>query len=170
MDDSTSALTVAGAFTSLREPVRRYLRTLGIVSGEEEELVQETFLRLCNRTPRAGVAENLRAWVFRVAQNLARDHHRRKVRSRVEPLEARSAFVDPRRTPEQEVLEQERVSGLQDALARLPEQQRHCLRLRAQGLRYREISAAVGAPVSTVAEWVQQGLTSLLEELNGHGR
>ena len=161
---------VDSSFIALREPVRRYLRALRIAVGEEEELVQETFLRLHTRPPNPIVPEKVRAWVFRVAQNLARDHYRRKLRSRIEPLESGRLLADPRRTPEQEVIEQERVDGLRTAVARLPEQQRNCLRLRARGMRYREIAAAVDAPASTVAEWIQQGLASLREGQNGHAR
>jgi len=37
-------------------------------------------------------------------------------------------------------------------------------------MRYREIAVEIGAPVSTVAEWIHQGLASLREGHNGHSR
>jgi len=149
---------LAEAFQELRAPLLRYLHSLGV--SEAEELVQETFLRLCQRAAEAPDAGNLRAWVFRVAHNLARDQQRERVRRPQEPL---VAVADGRRNPEAEFLARERELRLRAALARLPECQQHALHLRAEGLRYREIAEVLGAPVSTVAGWVQQALSSLVE-------
>ncbi len=153
---------VAEAFTELREPLGRYLLTLGLNRAEAEEVVQETFLRLCRRQRAKDAQSNLRGWVFRVAHNLARDEHRRRRRRPVEPLDEVSR--DPGATPEQQVLADEKAVRLMAALNRLPAAQRECLHLRAEGLRYREIAEVVGAAVSTVAEWVQQGLKTLVKE------
>ena len=59
----------------------------------------------------------------------------------------------------------EQDARLKAALARLPEQQRQCLHLRAEGLRYREMAEVLGVGTSTVAEWVQKGLKQLERDL-----
>lgn len=153
---------VAEAFTELREPLGRYLLTLGMNRPEAEEVVQETFLRLCRHQAAKGAQPNLRGWIFRVAHNLARDEYRRRRRRPAEPLEEVSR--DPGASPEQQAIADERAVRLMAALNRLPERQRECLHLRAEGLRYREIAEVLGAGVSTVAEWVQQGLKTLVKE------
>jgi RNA polymerase sigma-70 factor (ECF subfamily) len=159
---------MAEAFTELREPMVRYLLALGLARAEADEVVQETFLRLCQHVAANGPQPNLRGWVFRVAHNLARDEHRRRRRRPAEPLEdARGnphVSRDPRATPEQQVIADESAIRLLAAISRLPTRQRECLHLRAEGLRYREIAEVLGAGVSTVAEWVQQALKTLVRE------
>jgi len=152
---------LAEAFTELREPVSRYLLALGLAPPEAEEVVQETFLRLCQHLDANGSQGNLRGWVFRVAHNLARDEYRRKQRRPAEPLDVESASGD---TPEQLLLALERTRRLEAAMSRLPVHQQECLHLRAEGLRYREIAEVLNAAVSTVADWVQQALKTLAKE------
>jgi RNA polymerase sigma-70 factor (ECF subfamily) len=72
--------------------------------------------------------------------------------------------------PEQQAMARQRTLRLQAALARLPVRQQECLHLRAEGLRYREIAEVLGAGVSTVAEWVQQGLKTLVKECDENQR
>jgi RNA polymerase sigma-70 factor, ECF subfamily len=159
---------LAETFTELREPICRYLLALGLPPAEAEEVVQETFLRLCQHLADHGSRSNVRGWLFRVAHNLARDEHRRKQRRPSEPLvdahESSTTGQHARSTPEQELIAREQVRRLEAALAQLPANQRHCLHLRAEGLKYREIAEVLGAGVSTVAEWVQQALKSLGKE------
>jgi len=156
---------LAEAFTELREPVCRYLLALGLKPAEAEEVVQETFLRLCRHLDSQGPQDNLRGWIFRVAHNLARDEHRRQRRQPSESLDDGHSSADPQATPEQSLIARERDRRLGNALARLPAHQQECLHLRAEGLRYREIAEVLGAGVSTVAEWVQDALKKLGKEL-----
>jgi RNA polymerase sigma factor (sigma-70 family) len=119
-----AAQSLGEIFMELREPVWRYLLALGLAASEAEEVVQETFLRLCQHLASNGKQANLRGWVFRVAHNLARDEHRRRQRRPSEPLagvEANGrAYTDSLATPEQQVIDQERVVRLKAALERLP--------------------------------------------------
>src|SRR5690349_6827475 len=121
----TARQNVAQAFTELREPVCRYLLALGLGPNEAEEVVQETFLRLCQHVEANGPQANLRGWIFRVAHNLARDEYRRRQRQPWEPLEDGNirANADPGVTPEQKLIAQERTRRLVAALARLPAHQ-----------------------------------------------
>src|SRR5690242_9362987 len=152
-------------FTELREPVCRYLLALGLMPSEAEEIVQETFLRLCQHVDTQGPQTNLRGWIFRVANNLARDEHRRRRRRPAETMDDSSDTRDPQSTPEEDLLARERTMRLSKAMARLPQHQQECLHLRAEGLRYREIAEVLGAGVSTVAEWVQHALKTLEKEM-----
>jgi RNA polymerase sigma-70 factor, ECF subfamily len=109
--------------------------------------------------------------------NLARDEQRRHKRRPTEALQdehdvltfdskvGRAELNDLRPTPEQRLLEREKDARLKAALKRLPEGQRHCLHLRAQGLKYREIGEVLDVGTSTVAEWIQKGLKQLERDL-----
>lgn len=186
--DTAKQADVAGTaglrelFLELRVPICRYLISLGLDKAEAEDAAQESFLRLCQRgfggshpvaqeqNPRGnGGAQNIRGWMFRVAHNLARDEQRRRKRRPAEQLEDDQGLVieqkETRQTPEEHLLERERDARLQWALAKLPEEQRQCLHLRAEGLKYREISEVLDTSISTVAEWVQKGLKQLERDL-----
>ena len=119
-------------FQDLREPLGRYLASLGVRQPEIEEIVQEAFLRLhrhlSNGQGRAGSAsQNLGGWVFRVAQNLVRDRqrgwHGRHVDSIEDRPEAALASA-PGATPEERVLHLEKVRLLRAGLEALPDQHR----------------------------------------------
>lgn len=163
---------VALLFTELRRPLFRYLLSLSLTPHEAEDAVQETFLRLCEQFA-SGICVNLRAWVFRVAHNLAFDEHRRRLRQQpatknVPGPDESEAFqphpADSRATPEEHAIEQQRLRRLERAMRKLPHQ-RFCLHLRAEGLRYREIAEVLGVGTSTVADWVQDGLQRLGKDL-----
>jgi RNA polymerase sigma-70 factor (ECF subfamily) len=156
-------------FLELRTPICRYLISLGLDRNEAEDAAQESFLRLCQRGIKNDAGENVRGWMFRVAHNLARDEQRRRKRRPAEQLEDGEGFVveqkETRPTPEQHLLEREQDARLKWAMAQLPEEQRRCLHLRAEGLKYREIGEVLEASTSTIAEWVQKGLKQLERDL-----
>ena len=68
-------------------------------------------------------------------------------------------------SPEQELLEQERMTRLRRAMDDLSTAQKEALVLRAEGLKYREIAEVLNVSVSTVGENVQRGLEKLKEIL-----
>ena len=68
--DSTLEDEIVGLFDLLREPLLRYLASLGLPMADGEEIVQEVFLSLFQHLRRGGDRTNLRGWVFRVAHNL----------------------------------------------------------------------------------------------------
>ena len=63
--------------------------------------------------------------------------------------------------PEQKLLEKEQSLRFHRAIQGLSEQQRHCLFLRLEGLRYPEIGAALGIGTSTVGEFLRRAILRL---------
>jgi RNA polymerase sigma-70 factor (ECF subfamily) len=159
----------AALFTELRDPLSRYLLHIGIGPADIEEIVQEAFLKLFRHLCAGGEETNLRGWIFRVAHNIAANDRRR--RRRMEPQDTEALFghvaVDPGSGPECLVLEDERRKRLQRALDRLPEIQRACIHLRAEGLKYREIAEVLGIGVTTVADYLKRALEQLGEDCDG---
>lgn len=148
--------------------IRRYLAFLGVDPETSKELVQESFLKLHEHLLAGGDRSNLRAWLYRVAHNLARNIQSAFHVSRTDPLpslrESRP-FSAKTSSPEEEVLAQERIARLQQAMQSLSTAQRKCLVLRAQGLKYREIAEVLGISVSSAGENIQRGLEKLKELL-----
>lgn len=158
---------VTTLFDELRTPLYRYVLSLGLSPHDADDVAQETFLRLHRHLLSDGVPADdgpLRGWVFRVAQNLAHDRHRRAVPRAADSLDDSAAArraVDQREGPEQRLLTDERAARVQAAMQALPARQQQCLRLRAEGLRYREIAEVLQVSVSTVADLIHQALAQL---------
>jgi RNA polymerase sigma-70 factor (ECF subfamily) len=56
---------------------------------------------------------------------------------------------------------------LSRAIGELSPQQKNCLHLRAQGLRYREIAETIGISTSAVGEFLRRAVTRLKEAMDG---
>jgi RNA polymerase sigma-70 factor (ECF subfamily) len=158
-------------FDELRAPVYRYVLSLGLSPHDADEVAQETFLRLHRHLSSADVPADdgpLRGWVFRVAQNLAHDQRRRAIPRAAHSIDDSAAArqaVDQGEGPEQRLLTDERTARVQAAMQALPARQQQCLRLRAEGLRYREIAQVLDVGVSTVADLVHQALAQVRRQL-----
>jgi RNA polymerase sigma-70 factor, ECF subfamily len=149
-------------------PLRRYLKLTGVDDSTAQEIVQETFLRLHRHLHGEGDRTNLRAWCYRVAQNLARNEQASARQKRWAPLDEEtlkevlpSAVV----SAESQLLVRERERKLREAIVNLSAAERECLVLRAQGLKYREIAAVLDVSTSTAAENVQRALEKLKESV-----
>jgi RNA polymerase sigma-70 factor (ECF subfamily) len=132
------------------------------------ECVQESFLKLHEHLIAGGDRSNLRAWLYRVAHNLARNAQASAAAKRTEPLPETSGVSDPVATEasaEESLLARERERVLKEALEQLSPAQRECLVLRSQGFKYREIAELLALSVSTVGENIQRGLTKLKDLL-----
>lgn len=152
---------VAELFQEYRDDVYRYLLTLGLHPPEAQEAAQEVFLRLYITLRRNVEVRNPRAWIFRVAHNFGL-----KVRSRQNSLqwfdpELEARLVAPETTPEMSLLERERTYRFHRAIENLSEQQRRCVYLRLEGLRYPEIGAVLGISASAVGEFMRRAIARL---------
>ena len=148
------------AFEDAREDVYRYLITLGLQPPQAQEAAQEVFLRLHVALQKGDVIRNVRGWLFRVAHNYGLDV-RAKERTRPLEPEIEVALRDGAPGIEKDLIEREKMSQLGRAWKTLSPQQRHCLYLRAEGLRYREIAETMGISISTVREFLSRAITRL---------
>jgi len=162
---------VTQLFEKLRDPVYRYLVTTFGNPAQAEEITQEAFLELYRRLQSGQTVDNARAWIFRVAHNLAvkqikyNDHFLLVDTTTWDDI--CELLQDPGHNPEQSVLEQERLEKLHAAFGALSSQQRQCLLLRAEGFRYREIAEILQIDISSVAEFLRRGIRKLMVQNNG---
>ena len=152
---------VAQLFLEARDDVYRYLLSLGIHPPQAQEGAQEVFLRLYATLRKGEKIQNPRAWIFRVAHNLGL-----KIRARQNtrvPFDANleSQIADSTLNPEQSLLEREQALRFHQAVQRLSDQQRRCLFLRMEGLRYPEIASALGISASAVGEFLRRAIARL---------
>ena len=141
-------------FALFRNPLLRYVISLGLSRQDGEEIIQEVFLALF-RHLRAGKSRaNLRGWIFRVAHNLALKQRMANKKSQTlldDDEEVTLRQPDKAPNPEQHAASHQRWRRMQAILRALPEQDRYCLYLRAEGLRYREIASTLGISLGAVS-------------------
>ncbi len=168
LEETPAAKVVLALYDTERIPLTRYLFFLGMDADTSRDLVHDAFLKLHEHVTGAGDRSQLRAWLYRVAHNLAQNRRRGLGGSRLQSLQASEAHQiatsdDP--SPEDLVLGRERDAMLERAMHLLTPTRRECLLLRAQGFRYREIADITGTSTSTVAENVQKGIEQIKHEL-----
>lgn len=152
---------VARLFEEARGDVYRYLLTLGIRPPQAQEATQEVFLRLYATLRKGETIRNPRAWIFRVAHNYGLKIRARQDSELPFDPELDATLLARAADPEKEMAERERLARFHRALQNLSDQQRRCLFLRMEGLRYPEIAAALGISASAVGEFLRRAVDRL---------
>ncbi|HXO35590.1 MAG TPA: sigma-70 family RNA polymerase sigma factor [Candidatus Acidoferrales bacterium] len=152
-------------FDQFRDPLLRYALSFGIPVHDAEEVIQEVFLSLFRHLQRRRSQKNLRGWLFRVAHNLALKQLYANQRSHAKTTSdwaiAEGQF-DPSPDPEEQLSSAQRCHRLLAVVDALPEADQGCLRLRAEGLRYREIAAVLGMSLGAVSISLTRSLARLI--------
>ncbi|MBM3763819.1 MAG: sigma-70 family RNA polymerase sigma factor [Acidobacteria bacterium] len=151
-----SVLTWTELYAELRAPLLRYLAKLGLPAAEAEDVGQDVFLALGDHLRAGKPRDNLAGWVFRVGHNLGLRQRTRLQRSLPE---VSSICQAP--NPEQIVAAKARRKRIRAVIDALPERDRCCLALRAQGLRYREIAERLDISLGSVAASIARSLDKL---------
>lgn len=134
-----------------------------------QDLAQEVFVRALDTDP-----DNPRAWLFTVANNLAKDEARAAVRKKRhlvllkgEADAATAGVTDPH---EHSVEEQERIAAVRRTLDALSEGDRTVLLLWDAGLNYDEIARETGlkkGAIGTTLSRARRRLVETYERLEG---
>src|SRR5271154_1633608 len=138
---------VMNLFEQFRNPLLRYVLSFGIPVQDAEEVSQEVFISLVRHLQLERSRKNLRGWIFRVGHNLALK--RRQANQKVCETAASDWTIaerqcDPSPDPEEQLSFKQRRTRLLAVLAAFPEEEQCCLRLRAEGVQYREIAEVLG--------------------------
>lgn len=112
-----------------------------------EDLAQEAFVRLLKEQP-----DRPEAWLFTVADNLARDVGRGTVRrARRLSLLASESETGVAAEGDRAVVQAETVTEVREALGQLSERDQTLLLLHQEGMAYRQLAATIGVKSSSVA-------------------
>jgi RNA polymerase sigma factor (sigma-70 family) len=146
----------------------RYLRRVAGSRLLAEDLLQETFLKLHVHLVAGGALDNVRAWLFRVATNVARDRMRDAARAtlREQAYSPPSSVVDFSRQFEQQQV-------IASVLRRLPPRMRQVLLLSGEGFTYKEIASITGiepAYVGVVLHRARGAFATYFEAVHVEGR
>jgi RNA polymerase sigma-70 factor (ECF subfamily) len=156
---------VVHLFDQFRDSLLRYAVSFGLSPHDGEEITQEVFLALFRHLRLGKSRRNLRGWIFRVAHNLALKQRYANQRSR-DTMESDGTIAqtqfDPAPNPEDHVSIAQRRQRLLAVVHALPEDDQRCLRLRAEGLRYREIAGVLGISLGAVSISLTRSLERLI--------
>ncbi|MCP4204782.1 MAG: sigma-70 family RNA polymerase sigma factor [bacterium] len=171
-DAELIARVKSGQADAFAEIVDRYKDCLvgylcRLVGSQEraEDLAQEAFLRLYQRSDNYEERGQLKAYLFRIATNQVRSEERRAFRwDRIRSLLAPSNGGPP--AQERTLLDDEARNELLKAIAALPLRYRTALVLHEiEGWRYRVISETLGCSEGTVKSRIHRGRTLLKRSL-----
>ena len=151
-------------FDQLQGRVLSYILNCGLSFHDAEDIVQETFLALFRHLELGRPRTNLNGWLFRVAHNLALK--RRTTNQAIERnLIDESALAQqpcPSLNAEEEFSFNQTQQRLHAVFEALPEQDRRCLYLRAEGLKYREIADVLGISLGGVSLSLSRSLARIM--------
>jgi len=130
------------------------------------DVLQETYLRLEGMSE-IGPVRSPKAYLFRIAVNIAND--RRRAESRrltVDEADRLLDIPDDRPDASRVIEDRSEISLLRRAIAELPERRRRVLLLsRIEGIPHREIAASLGVTVRTVEMDLKQAVEHCAQRL-----
>lgn len=151
------------AYYEYQEDLIRFLSRRLKCGFAARDMVQELYLRLLKIQNPAGI-ENRKAYLFRIASNLATDHIRVEARRAELLRECRGVLTrsENKVTPERVALARWELKLYQKAVQELPPLSRRIFYLnRFEGKSQRAIAEEVGVSVTTVEKHIRRALDHL---------
>lgn len=164
----TSAERLVRTFNELKDEL---IGTLIFVLGNRDDAndaAQDAFIKCWNAREQLPGVVNLRAWIFRVTFNTAKDMQRSAWNRRAKPLTAEQyTMLAKDSSPGQTLERKESIERLRRAILELREEEKEIFLLRQNGeLTYEQIAELRACPVSTVKTQMRSALEKLRRALN----
>jgi RNA polymerase sigma-70 factor (ECF subfamily) len=184
-DQDVVASATQGHEPAFRELVRRYERPVFSLvyrmvrdRALAEDLAQETFVKVLNGLGSYRPEFKFSSWIFKIANNVAIDHLRRKhvdtlslegsplARTAEEADATALQLSDHTESPLDEVEARELGGAIERAIGRLRPAYRTCILLRhVEGFSYEEIAQTLELPLGTVKTYIHRARNELREQL-----
>jgi RNA polymerase sigma-70 factor, ECF subfamily len=155
------------AFHELRDELVSMLWFLLGNPDDAQDAAQDAFLKCWRSQVGLGEIRDMRAWIFRVALNVARDLQRSAWHRRVVPLGgAGSTLIGKELSPPQALEKQEAKERLRQAIMNLRREEKEVFLLRQNGgLTFEQIAAIRRSPLGTVKTQMRSALRKLRQQL-----
>ncbi|MDX2262830.1 MAG: sigma-70 family RNA polymerase sigma factor [Gemmatimonadales bacterium] len=180
-DQEVVRYAVAGREAAYRELIRRYQRPVfsliyRMVRDRElaEDLAQETFVKVLNAVESYRPEFKFSSWIFKIANNTAIDHLRRRNldtlsldgsphAATADAVEATTLQIsDGAESALEEVTARELGTQIERAIATLRPEYRACILLRhVEGRPYEEIAEMLDLPLGTVKTYIHRARNEL---------
>ena len=175
----------SGQESAYRELVRRYERPIfallfRMVRDRElsEDLAQETFVKALNAIDSYRPEFKFSSWIFKIANNAAIDHLRRRELDTLsldgsphaetpEAMQATALQIGARQESPLDIVEAKELGGtIEEAIAALRPEYRSCILLRhVEGRPYEEIAEILNLPLGTVKTYIHRARNELRHSL-----
>jgi RNA polymerase sigma-70 factor (ECF subfamily) len=175
----------AGREAAYRELIRRYERPIfallfRMVRDRElaEDLAQETFIKALNAIESYRPEFKFSSWIFKIANNAAIDHLRRRELDTLsldgsphaetpEAMQATALQIGARQESPLDAVEAKELGGaIEAAIGRLRPEYRSCILLRhVEGRAYEEIAEILDLPLGTVKTYIHRARNELRQAL-----
>ncbi|OAI08988.1 RNA polymerase subunit sigma-24 [Methylomonas methanica] len=165
--DAITDSDLLASFLLYQKELQQFLTRKVNCAETAADLIQETYLRIA-RYSAAGEIANQRAFVFRVADNLALDH----LRSRARQEQRDGGLVGDdiacsQPQPDSSLEGQQQMELFETLIYELPPQCRKVfLACRVEGKRYSEIAAELGISARTVESHMHKALKHLKDRID----
>ena len=180
-DADVARLAQQGREPAFRELVRRYERPVFSLvfrmvrdSATAEDLAQDTFIKVLNHVDKYRPEFKFSSWLFKIANNVAIDHLRRRQVDTVSldgnPHATTADAVEasvldpeaPQESPLEELEARELGQAIERAIGRLRPEYRACILLRhVEGRSYEEIATTLDLPLGTVKTYIHRARHAL---------
>jgi RNA polymerase sigma-70 factor (ECF subfamily) len=154
---------LVAAFNSARDEL---ISTLVYVVGNRDmaqDAAQEAFVKCWRNRHQIAEVENLRAWIFRVAMNAAKDLRRSAWSRKARGFSGEELFLPGRDgPPEDDLDDRDALIRIRAAIHELRPEEKEIFLLRQNGdLTFEEIADLRGAPIGTVKTQMRSALAKL---------
>jgi RNA polymerase sigma-70 factor (ECF subfamily) len=152
-------------------------------AAEAQDLAQRVFVRIYRAAPTYRAAAQFKTWMFTIVRNLVFNEHRRRSRAQLVPLHPPDhetgtssiplpELADPAlKTPAENLLQDEMMRVVNEAILALPEQQRLAMILRRYDeFSYEEIAEVLKTSVSATKSLLFRARETLREALQEYLR
>lgn len=184
-DQEVVLLARSGRDAAYRELIRRYERPIfallfRMVRDRElaEDLSQETFVKALNAIESYRPEFKFSSWIFKIANNAAIDHLRRRELDTLsldgsphaatpEAMQATALQIGARQESPLDTVEAKELGGaIEEAIGRLRPEYRACILLRhVEGRAYEEIAEILSLPLGTVKTYIHRARNELRQAL-----
>ena len=136
---------------------------------DAQDAAQDAFLKCWKNRDQIADVQNLRAWIFRVALNTAKDVRRSAWSRKSRAFSGEEyAIIGREGTPDEGIDDQNALVKIRAAIAELRDEEKEIFLLRQNGdLTYEQIAELRGAPVGTVKTQMRAALLKLKKVLAG---
>ena len=175
----------SGQEAAYRELIRRYERPVfallfRMVRDRElaEDLAQETFVKALNAIESYRPEFKFSSWIFKIANNAAIDHLRRRELDTLsldgsphaetpEAMQATALQIGARQESPLDIVEAKELGGtIEAAIGSLTPEYRSCILLRhVEGRAYEEIAEILNLPLGTVKTYIHRARNELRQSL-----
>jgi RNA polymerase sigma-70 factor (ECF subfamily) len=157
-----TSLNTESVWSNLSSDLRRFIRRRVPDDHTTDDLLQETFVRIHRGLPALEDGDRLRAWVYRIANNVLTDH----CRKRVPGTGIDDTMVVARSEEPRSLVMEGAAKWLDEIIDTLPEPSREAIRLsEIGGLTQQTVADRLGISLSGAKSRVQRGRSQLKEEL-----